>query len=314
MDEAGELYVTTCTCEYERGYDPEANPGGAVWRLVATDQVPEGAETAPTQEAAPEEGEAGADTEGEANVVQVSLVDGAIEMPTSLPAGPTTFEVTNNGTMEHSFEIEGGDIEEVFDENLQPGGSNTLTVDLPAGEYEVYCPVGDHAEQGMQLTLTVTESAPAATQPVTPTAEITPTVEVTPTTAGADVAGVLQAEGLGAFVAALEGTGLAEELIAAGPFTVFAPTDEAFAALPAELLDDPEALAPVLQRHIVVDLVTVADLAELGTALTIQGDSLEIATAADGTISVDGAAIVREDIAAANGIIHVIDTVLLAEE
>ena len=57
--------------------------------------------------------------------------------------------------MEHNFEIEGGDIDEQFDENLQPGESNTLTVDLPAGSYDVYCPVGDHRQQGMELTLAV---------------------------------------------------------------------------------------------------------------------------------------------------------------
>jgi glucose/arabinose dehydrogenase/uncharacterized cupredoxin-like copper-binding protein len=150
-DVTGELYVTTCTCDFERGYDPEAEPGGAVWRLVAADQVPEGSETAPPQSTAPDE-EA---TAGGGEAVQVSLVDGSIEMPDTLPAGPTTFEVTNNGTMEHNFEVEGGDIEEEFEENLQPGETQTMEIDLPAGEYHVYCPVADHAAQGMELTLTV---------------------------------------------------------------------------------------------------------------------------------------------------------------
>jgi hypothetical protein len=48
-DDAGELYVTSCTCEFSRKYDPEENPGGAVWHLVAADQVPDGAETAPVE-------------------------------------------------------------------------------------------------------------------------------------------------------------------------------------------------------------------------------------------------------------------------
>jgi glucose/arabinose dehydrogenase/uncharacterized cupredoxin-like copper-binding protein len=152
-DEAGELYVTACTCEYERGYDPDAEPGGSVWRLVAADQVPEGGETAPLQGATSAEEETAATGAGQ--VVQVSLVDGAIEMPNTLPAGPVTFEVTNTGAMEHNFEVEGGDIEEVFAENLAPGESQTMAIELPAGEYRVYCPVADHAQQGMELTLTV---------------------------------------------------------------------------------------------------------------------------------------------------------------
>jgi glucose/arabinose dehydrogenase/uncharacterized cupredoxin-like copper-binding protein len=156
MDEAGELYVTACTCEYERGYDPLENPGGTVWQLMAADQVPEGAETATTPAAAPEEVAEGTTAPaGEGNPIPVSLVDGVIEMPASIPAGLTTFAVTNDGTMAHNFEIEGGDLEEQFDENLQPGESNTMTVDLPAGEYEIYCPVGDHRARGMELTLTV---------------------------------------------------------------------------------------------------------------------------------------------------------------
>jgi uncharacterized cupredoxin-like copper-binding protein len=153
-DEAGELYVTACTCEYDRAYDPEEGLGGSVWRLVAADQVPEGSETAPVQADAPE-GEAETASGGGGEVVQVSLVDGAIEMPATLPAGPTTFEVTNNGTMEHNFEVEGGSIEEEFEENLSPGDTQTMQIDLPAGEYRIYCPVADHAAQGMELTLTV---------------------------------------------------------------------------------------------------------------------------------------------------------------
>jgi glucose/arabinose dehydrogenase/uncharacterized cupredoxin-like copper-binding protein len=155
-DEAGELYVTACTCEYDRGYDPLEDPGGTVWRLVAADQVGEEEETAPAEGSIPEEetdeGSAGT---GEAQTVQVSLVDGAIEMPDTLPAGPVTFGVTNNGTIEHSFEVEGEGVEEELEDNLQPGDSSTLAFELAAGEYRVYCPVADHADQGMELTLTV---------------------------------------------------------------------------------------------------------------------------------------------------------------
>ena len=95
------------------------------------------------------------------NPVEVTLVDGQIQMVNSLPAGSTTFMVTNNGTKEHSFEIEGNGIEEELDPHLQPGENGTLNVDLQPGTYEVYCPVDDHRAQGMTMQLTVT----AATQP-----------------------------------------------------------------------------------------------------------------------------------------------------
>lgn len=92
-----------------------------------------------------------------AGAVQVSLIEYAIEMPTSIPAGPTTFEITNNGTEEHGFEIEGGEVEEALEPRLQPGETGTLQVDLPPGTYEVYCPVSDHADEGMRIELTVTD-------------------------------------------------------------------------------------------------------------------------------------------------------------
>jgi uncharacterized cupredoxin-like copper-binding protein len=99
---------------------------------------------------------AGGAGSGEANTVQVSLTEFAIDMPDTLPAGPTTFEVTNDGTVEHNFEVEGEGIEEEFEANLQPGETMTLEIDLQPGAYNVYCPVGDHHDQGMHVELTVT--------------------------------------------------------------------------------------------------------------------------------------------------------------
>ncbi len=96
-------------------------------------------------------------TAEEGNMVEVALTEFEVEMPSSLPAGPTTFNVMNSGTIVHNFEIEGQGIEEEFDENLQPGETRTMEVDLQPGTYEVYCPVGNHREQGMLLELTVTE-------------------------------------------------------------------------------------------------------------------------------------------------------------
>jgi uncharacterized cupredoxin-like copper-binding protein len=87
--------------------------------------------------------------------VTVSLSEFKIDMPTTLPAGTTTFQVTNKGTITHSFEIEGQGIEKRLPHTLDPGQSATLTVDLKPGAYEAYCPVDDHKGMGMDRHLTV---------------------------------------------------------------------------------------------------------------------------------------------------------------
>ncbi len=87
----------------------------------------------------------------------VTLSEWKIDMPAELQAGTTTFVLRNVGEFPHTIEIEGQGIEEVLEPPLQAGETKTLTVDLEAGTYEVYCPVGDgrHREQGMELELTV---------------------------------------------------------------------------------------------------------------------------------------------------------------
>jgi glucose/arabinose dehydrogenase/uncharacterized cupredoxin-like copper-binding protein len=122
---------------------------GAIWRVVASDT------DMATPEVTDEDATPAASVMGE--TVAVSLTEFAIDMPTELPAGPTTFEITNDGTIEHNFEVEGQGIEEELPENLAPGASGTLTVALEPGTYEVYCPVGNHENQGMLVELTVTE-------------------------------------------------------------------------------------------------------------------------------------------------------------
>lgn len=89
------------------------------------------------------------------DTVRVTLVEYDIDMPSTLPAGHTIFRVTNEGTMEHNFEVEGHGNEEVFPQDLQPGESQTMEVDLQEGSYVVYCPVGDHRSRGMEVDLTV---------------------------------------------------------------------------------------------------------------------------------------------------------------
>lgn len=114
-------------------------------------------------------------------------------------------------------------------------------------------------------------------------------------------------------VAAVQAAGLVETLQGSGPFTVFAPTDEAFAKLPAgtveALLADPAKLAGILKYHVVAGKVTAADVVKLTSAKTVQGQSLAI-DAKDG-VKVNDAKVVTADVMASNGVIHVIDTVLL---
>lgn len=112
---------------------------------------------------------------------------------------------------------------------------------------------------------------------------------------------------------ALEKAGLLETLSGAGPFTVFAPTDEAFAKVPKEALDallaKPEDLKKVLLLHVVAGKVMAADAAKLKEAETVGGTKLPI-DATDG-VKFGGSKVVTADIAASNGVIHVIDTVIL---
>ena len=114
-------------------------------------------------------------------------------------------------------------------------------------------------------------------------------------------------------LAAVDAAGLGDTLADGGPFTVFAPTDEAFANLPAgtveSLLADPAKLTDVLTYHVVAGRVTAAEAAGLSSAETVQGEELPISI--DGGIHVAGANVVSADIEATNGVIHVIDRVLL---
>jgi uncharacterized surface protein with fasciclin (FAS1) repeats len=114
-------------------------------------------------------------------------------------------------------------------------------------------------------------------------------------------------------VAAVQAAGLVDTLKGDGPFTVFAPTDEAFAALPEgtveALLADPEALAAILTYHVIAGQVMSTDLSEGLTATTVNGADVTITL--EGGPAVNGANIVAADIVATNGVIHVIDAVIL---
>jgi uncharacterized surface protein with fasciclin (FAS1) repeats len=124
------------------------------------------------------------------------------------------------------------------------------------------------------------------------------------------------AVGAGSFntlVKAIQVAGLVDTLKGTGPFTVFAPTDEAFAKLPAGTLDgllkDKAALTKVLTYHVVPGKVMAADI-KPGEAKTVQGQSVKLSVMG-GKVMVDDANVVTADVAASNGVIHVIDKVIL---
>jgi len=114
-------------------------------------------------------------------------------------------------------------------------------------------------------------------------------------------------------VQAVQAAGLVDTLKGEGPFTVFAPTDAAFAKLPAgtmeSLLNDKQKLAQVLTYHVVPGKVTAAQV-KPGDVKTVQGQSLRVRADA-GAVMVNNARVTKTDIMASNGVIHVIDTVVL---
>ena len=127
------------------------------------------------------------------------------------------------------------------------------------------------------------------------------------------------AVGAGSFktlVAAVQAAGLVETLKGQGPFTVFAPTDEAFAKLPAGTVEsllkpeNKEKLVAVLTYHVVPGKVMAADVVKLTEAPTVQGSKAKVKVA-DGTVMIDNAKVVKTDIETSNGVIHVIDAVIL---
>lgn len=115
-------------------------------------------------------------------------------------------------------------------------------------------------------------------------------------------------------VSAVQAAGLVDALSGEGPFTVFAPTDEAFANLPEgaldSLLQDPEELKRVLTYHVVSGKVMASDVADLTEATTLEGSTLSIDTDENG-VMINGANVVQADIECTNGVIHVIDSVLM---
>lgn len=142
----------------------------------------------------------------------------------------------------------------------------------------------------------------------------------TPTQPAAELKDIVDtAVGAGNFTTlatALEAAGLVETLKGPGPFTVLAPTDAAFAALPAGtvegLLADPEKLKAILTYHVIAGDVPSSDVVKLTEAETVNGQKVKIMV--DGSkVMIDGATVTTPDVKASNGVIHIIDRVLLPE-
>ena len=116
--------------------------------------------------------------------------------------------------------------------------------------------------------------------------------------------------------AALQSAGLVDTLKGSGPFTVFAPTDAAFAKLPAGTVENllkpenKEKLKAVLTYHVVAGKVTAAQVTKLKSAKTVQGTDAKVSVSG-GKVMIDNANVVKTDIMASNGVIHVIDTVIM---
>ncbi len=169
------------------------------------------------------------------------------------------------------------------------------------------------------IALILGACAPAATPEPTAVPTVVPTEVPTavPTEVPAPqtIVDIAVADGrFTTLVAAVQAAGLVETLSSEGPFTVFAPTDDAFAKLPEgtveSLLADPEALANILLYHVVPGKVMAADVVNVEYALSAQGAPIDVMVK-DGNVFVNDAQVIIPDIAASNGVIHVIDTVIL---
>ena len=141
---------------------------------------------------------------------------------------------------------------------------------------------------------------------------------LTPFASAADIVDTAIAGKFNTLVAAVKAADLVSTLKGEGPFTVFAPTDEAFAKLPAgtlEMLLKPEnktKLQSILTYHVVSGKVMSQDVVKMTSAKTVQGSNIAIKVSGDG-VMLNNAHVIKTDVEASNGVIHVIDTVMLPE-
>lgn len=171
------------------------------------------------------------------------------------------------------------------------------------------------AATALTLVACSSSSDETATAETSVAASEAPADEMTEETSAGTIVDVASAtDGFSTLVAAVTAADLAETLSGEGPFTVFAPTDEAFAALPEGVLDalllpeNKDVLAKILTYHVVAGQVLAADVTD-GDVPTVEGQTIALSTA-DG-VTVNGAKVIQADVMADNGVIHVIDAVIL---
>jgi uncharacterized surface protein with fasciclin (FAS1) repeats len=129
----------------------------------------------------------------------------------------------------------------------------------------------------------------------------------------------ISADSFKTLVAAVQAAGLVETLKSEGPFTVFAPTDQAFSKIPKDMIDyllkpeNKDKLTSILTYHVVAGKVMSADVVKMKSAETVNGQMVSINVKGD-TVMVDNAKVIKTDIEASNGVIHVIDTVILPKD
>ena len=187
-----------------------------------------------------------------------------------------------------------------------------LSLSLVASCQQLGAPVAN------EMSPPMAPEASASAMPETPATPESPEAPATETETPALMADIVDtavaAGNFNTLAQALQAANLIDTLKGEGPFTVFAPTDAAFAALPEGTLDNllanPEELAKVLTYHVVAGNVPAADVVTLDSATTVEGSDVTI-TVTDGKVMVNGANVTQTDIMTSNGTIHVIDAVLL---
>lgn len=180
---------------------------------------------------------------------------------------------------------------------------------LDSGENDIVTEPADTTQPVPTDQTTTPEPAPNDTA--------TPPDTTQPTTDGESIVDLTMAnDDLSTLVAAITAAGISDVLATDGPFTVFAPTDSAFADLPAGTVDEllepenSEQLQNVLASHVVLGINSAADLEDGMIVTTLNEQELEVSISDDGTVMIGNSTVIEADIEASNGVIHVVDTVI----